>query len=91
MRMKRDKFAIPDSQLEPFGLAIKTRRLELNISQDELADQTKHHRTYISLIERKSYNVTIKIFLELAEALELTPTELLELMASIAAPKKKKS
>jgi len=35
-----------------FGLAVRQKRLELKLSQEELAFQSKLHRTYISQIER---------------------------------------
>jgi transcriptional regulator with XRE-family HTH domain len=65
--------------------------LKQGLAQEALAEKTNLHRTYISLIERKSCNISMRIFMELAYALELSPTELLELSSSLAAPKKKKS
>jgi transcriptional regulator with XRE-family HTH domain len=89
--MRKNRFAIPDLQIEPLGLAIRTSRLRLDISQEALAERTKLHRTYISLIERKSCNISMKVFMELALALELSPTELLELAASLSTSIRKKS
>ncbi|MDR3616734.1 MAG: helix-turn-helix transcriptional regulator [Candidatus Obscuribacterales bacterium] len=89
--MRKNKFAIPDSQLEPLGIAIRARRLELDLSQEALAEKAGLHRTYVSLFERRSCNVSMKIFLELALALEISPTELLELAASLSTSKRKKS
>jgi len=91
LRMRKNRFAIPDRELQPIGLAIQAKRLELNLSQEALAEKAKLHRTYISLIERKSCNISMRIFMELAQALELGPTELLELASSLVTPKKKKS
>ena len=35
-----------------FGNKIKEKRLELGLSQEELATKAKAHRTYIGMIER---------------------------------------
>jgi transcriptional regulator with XRE-family HTH domain len=88
--MKKNRFAIPDLQLKPIGLAIQTRRLEQGLSQEALAEKINLCRTYISLIETKSCNFTMKIFMELAYALELNPSELLKLASSLSISKRKK-
>ena len=36
------------------------------------------HRIYMSMIERRSYNFSMRMFFELAQALETTPYELLK-------------
>jgi transcriptional regulator with XRE-family HTH domain len=69
---------------------LKERRIELGISQDELADQAKVHRTYISLIERRSCNFSIHIFFRIAEALEVAPLELMQAAAKAVGSKKKR-
>jgi transcriptional regulator with XRE-family HTH domain len=75
----KNRFTIPDSMLRTVALAIKTRRHELDISQETLAEKAHMHRTYVSLIERNQCNMTMKMLFELACALEVGPTELLEL------------
>ena len=55
-----------------FGLAIKQRRGELGISQEELAFRTGLHRTYISDIERGSRNPSLENIEKLAKALEIS-------------------
>jgi transcriptional regulator with XRE-family HTH domain len=55
-----------------FGLAIKQRRGELGISQEELAFRSGLHRTYISDIERGSRNLSLENIEKLAKALEIT-------------------
>jgi hypothetical protein len=47
------------------------------------------HRTYISLIERKSCNFGIQIFFRIAEALDIEPLELMQ-AAEKAVGKKKR-
>ncbi|WP_353734786.1 helix-turn-helix transcriptional regulator, partial [Crocosphaera sp.] len=55
-----------------FGLAIKKRRNELRISQEELAFRSGLHRTYISDIERDSRNPSLDNIKKLADALEIS-------------------
>lgn len=55
-----------------FGLAIRQRRHELGISQEELAFRSELHRTYISDIERGSRNPSLKNIEKLAKALDIS-------------------
>ena len=55
-----------------FGLAIKQRRHELGISQEELSFRVGLHRTYISDIERGSRNPSLENIAKLAKALEIS-------------------
>lgn len=57
---------------------IKKYRLEKGFSQEALADKAGLHRTYISLLERKKKNVSIKILEKLAEALEIDISHLIK-------------
>lgn len=57
---------------------IKTLRLDNNLSQEELADKANLHRTYISLLERKKKNVSIKILEKIANALEVEISDLIK-------------
>jgi len=57
---------------------IKKYRLEKGLSQEALADKAGLHRTYISLLERKKKNVSIKILEKLAEALEIDISHLIK-------------
>ncbi len=54
------------------GIAIRKRRNELRISQEELAEKSKLHRTYISDVERGNRNVTIITLSKILSALELS-------------------
>jgi transcriptional regulator with XRE-family HTH domain len=65
--------------LEALGGAIQERRLRLGISQQELADQSDLHRTYISDIESGARNLSITTLLRIAAALDTTPSRLLKL------------
>ncbi|MFW6102654.1 MAG: helix-turn-helix domain-containing protein [Chloroflexota bacterium] len=44
--------------LTKFGEKVRQRRIELGISQEELATRAGVHRTYIGMIERAEKNIT---------------------------------
>ena len=54
------------------GTAIRNKRNELGISQEELADRAGLHRTYISDIERGARNLSLESINKLAQALKVT-------------------
>jgi transcriptional regulator with XRE-family HTH domain len=62
--------------LREFGRRVRQRRLELALSQEELAERADLHRTYISSLEQGRRNVAIRNLVRLAEALEFDPAEL---------------
>lgn len=65
--------------LVKFGERIKTLRKERDWSQEQLADETGFHRTYIGMIERGERNpslININVF---AETFEMSVSELLKL------------
>ncbi len=55
-----------------FGEVIKRRRQARGISQEELADLTGLHRTYISQLERGLKSASLKTVVALAKALGVT-------------------
>lgn len=57
---------------------IKKRRLELDLSQERLAELADLHPNYISLIERSKCNISIVTLEKLAKALEEEIINLLE-------------
>lgn len=59
-----------------FGLAVRRRRDELGITQEELAFIAKINRSYVGDVERGSRNVSLKTIERFATALRLTPEEL---------------
>jgi transcriptional regulator with XRE-family HTH domain len=61
-----------------FGAAVRVRRNELNISQEELAERADLHRTYISDLERGKRNVSLENIEKLAKALDLTISDLMK-------------
>jgi transcriptional regulator with XRE-family HTH domain len=72
MRKRRGQ---PDIR-ERFGYAVKLLREERNLTQEDLADRTGIHRTYLSDIERGARNVSLVNIERLAIALELTMEQL---------------
>ncbi len=64
-------------QIRLFGLEIKRRRLELGLTQEEFAERSGLHRTYVSGIERGERNPTFGTIFQLANGLNCSPRDLL--------------
>jgi transcriptional regulator with XRE-family HTH domain len=69
--------AKPDIR-ERFGFAVKLRREELALTQEDLAGKAGIHRTYLSDIERGSRIVSLINIERLAAALDLPLSELFQ-------------
>jgi len=67
-----------DGVKQVFGQGLRKMRQQTGISQEDLADLADLHRTYISDIERGSRNVSLVNLVRLAQALKITPAELLK-------------
>ena len=65
--------------LKQFGHRVQKLRIEAGWSQEVFADQTGLHRTYISGIERGIRNPTLLIVQKIANALSISPSELLKI------------
>ena len=61
---------------ERFGTAVKFRREELKLTQEDLADKAGIHRTYLSDIERGTRNLSLVNIEKLAAALRVKLSEL---------------
>ena len=68
----------PPDILVRLGRAVRARRLELGLSQEDLAAESGLDRTYISGIERGQRNVALRNTERLAQALRLSLSELME-------------
>ena len=65
---------------EAFGQVLRTLRIERGLSQEALALDAGIQRNYVSLIERGINQPTITIIFKLATALEVQPSQLIELV-----------
>ena len=65
-------------ELEKFGEQVRQLRKALGLSQEDLAELTDLHRTYIGGIERGERNVALINIVRLAKALKVSPSELLK-------------
>jgi len=63
---------------ERFGDAVRSRREELGLTQEDLAEKAGIHRTYLSDIERGTRNVSLVNIERLADALSLSLPDLFE-------------
>ena len=62
--------------LKKFGERVRTYRKIKDISQEELAHRASLHRTYIGMIERAEKNITLLNIEKIANALEVSISEL---------------
>ena len=60
-----------------FSKNMQKYRTEKSLSQEELAEKSELHRTYISLVERNKRNITLKNIEKIAHGLEIEPYLLL--------------
>ena len=64
------KPAKPDIR-ERFGFAVKNRREDLGMTQEDLAEKARIHRTYLSDVERGTRNLSLINIERLAAALDV--------------------
>lgn len=65
------------------GIALQRQRQKAGLSQQELADMSGLHRTYISDIERRARNFSISTYFKLALALNVKPSQLMKEVESL--------
>lgn len=65
---------------EAFGKVLRALRAERGLSQEALALEAGIQRNYVSLIERGINQPTITIIFKLAAALEIKPSQMIELV-----------
>ena len=65
---------------EAFGKVLRALRVERGLSQETLALEAGVQRNYVSLIERGINQPTIMIIFKLATALEIKPSQIVELV-----------
>jgi transcriptional regulator with XRE-family HTH domain len=64
---------------DSLGHAVRRRRVQLGLSQEQFAEKVGLHRTYIGSIERGERNVSLANLVRVAGALGLRTSELLAL------------
>ncbi|MBA2288023.1 MAG: helix-turn-helix transcriptional regulator [Ktedonobacteraceae bacterium] len=69
---------LPEDIRIRFGRAVRERRSELKISQEDFAERAGLHRTYISDLERGKRNVSLENIERLAQALTLSISDLMK-------------
>lgn len=69
-----------DLLIRAFSAAIKSRRLELQLTQEDLAGRIELDRPYITLLEAGTKQPTISVLWRIATGLELTVSELVALV-----------
>jgi transcriptional regulator with XRE-family HTH domain len=68
-----------DEVLVDLGMAIRTARTELGLSQEVLAVDAELDRSYVGGIERGEHNMTLLNLQKLSIALKIKPSKLLQI------------
>lgn len=63
---------------EKFGRNVYKYRTERNLSQEELAELTDLHRTYISAVERGTRSISLKNIQRISDALKIPTYKLFD-------------
>jgi transcriptional regulator with XRE-family HTH domain len=66
----------PPDIRESFGFAVRPRRESLAMTQEDLAEAARIHRTYLSDVERSIRNLSLVNIERLALALRMTDSEI---------------
>jgi transcriptional regulator with XRE-family HTH domain len=64
--------------LQLWGEAIRKKRLEMKLSQEELAEMAHVHHTYVSRVEAGKKNISYENIHKIAYALRMKPSWLLD-------------
>ncbi|MBE3139549.1 MAG: helix-turn-helix transcriptional regulator [Thermoplasmata archaeon] len=67
-----------DANLKKLGNNVRVLRHQKGLSQEQLAELTGLHRTYIGGIERGERNVSILNLIRLSKALDITVSKMVE-------------
>lgn len=60
-----------------FGLKVRMRRFEIDITQEELAERADLHPTYVGSVERGERNIALENIIALARSLSCSPKDLM--------------
>lgn len=67
--------------IEDFGKRIRQLRTERNLSQEQLAELTGFHRTYIGMVERGERNISLSNIGVFADSFKVSVLELFDFNA----------
>lgn len=77
--------ASPSHSLQKaFGDAVRARRQELGLSQEDLGFEAELHRTYISQLERGLKSPSLATIEQLAQVLKTKPSDLVRAAEKLA-------
>lgn len=60
-----------------FGLKVRMRRFEKELTQEELAELADLHPTYVGSVERGERNIALENIVAIAKALKCSPKDLM--------------
>ena len=66
------------NDLKKIGHLLRLKRHDMGLSQDDLADKARIHRTYISGIENGRKNLSLSVYLQMTKTLKVKPGQLLD-------------
>lgn len=64
--------------LQAFGRKVRDKRGEKGLSQEALADAAGLDRSYLGSVERGERNIALKNIVKIAQALDMTASDLLK-------------
>ena len=67
-----------------FGEAVRARRREIGLSQEELGFEAELHRTYVSQLERGLKSPSLATIEQLAQVLKTKPSDLIRAAEKLA-------
>ncbi len=73
-----------------FGAVLKEARLEMGLSQEQLALHAGIDRTYVGMLERGTRHPSLNLLFTIGPVLEKTPVELIGKVQKALEPRKKK-
>ncbi len=60
-----------------FGLKVRMKRFEMEMTQEEIAEKAGIHPTYLGSVERGERNISLENIIALASALKCSPKDLM--------------
>ena len=60
-----------------FGMKVRIRRYEIEMTQEELAEKAELHPNYVGSVERGERNIALENILAIAKALDCSPKDLM--------------